>query len=202
MTGFDEHYASEQQRRSRNRLRRFVKNFYLQHVLADVKGASIDFGCGAGQMLRLLPAGSVGFELNPVLVDALTREGLVVHRNSGTMQDFDLAPLHGNFGTLVISHVLEHLNDPASALQRLMTACSRLGVQRIIAVVPGLKGYRSDATHNTFIDRRYAESHFRDLDKEFALSGINYFPGNWEWLGPLYVFHEMKLVFDRRTPAA
>jgi hypothetical protein len=199
MTGFDEDYAREQQRRSRSRLRSFVKNFYLQHVLADVKGPSIDYGCGAGQMLRLLPKGSVGFELNPVLVDALTREGLVVHRSSGSMSDFDLASLNGSFNTLIISHVLEHLVDPASALKRLMAACSRLGVQRIIAVVPGLKGYQSDATHNTFIDRRFADSNFRDLDKEFVLSAVSYFPGNWEWIGRYYVFHEMKLIFDRRT---
>jgi hypothetical protein len=201
MTGFDEHYANEQLLRSQNKLRKFVKGFYLQHALADVRGATIDYGCGAGQLLRLLPDGSVGFELNPVLIERLIKDGLVVYRSHGEMSDFDLAPLGGKFDSLVISHVLEHLVDPAAALNRLMLACSRLGVQRIIAIVPGLKGYRSDDTHKTFIDRQYVESNFRNLNDAFALSKISYFPGNREWLGRFYIFHEMKLVFDRRVPA-
>lgn len=195
---FDQHYAAEQLRRARHPFRRFVKGFYLRNLLKDVRGPAIDFGCGAGQLLAVLPPGSVGLEVNKYLIEALSVTGLKVLQAEGSMDDFKLtgfAP--GVFGTLVIAHVLEHLPDPAQALHRLLDASVRLGIERVIVVVPGSKGYASDRTHKTFIDKTYVETRLLDPECGFVRSSIGYFPGPWEWIGRYFVFHEMKIVFDR-----
>lgn len=195
---FDRDYAATQLQRSRHPLRRIVKGWYLRQVLMRVDGPTIDFGCGAGQLLRRLPAGSVGLEVNPFLIEALRATGLDVRAAGGDLGDFDLPGLAiGRYRSLVISHVLEHLPDPAAALQRLLAACGRLGVQRVVAVVPGAKGYASDPTHRTFIDRRYVQQHLPARSEGFERVSMGYFPGPWEVLGRAYTFHEMILVYRR-----
>jgi len=196
---FDDEYAEEQLRRSRHPFRRFVKNFYLRNVLRDVRGATIDFGCGAGQLLAKLPPGSVGLELNPHLIKELIRAGFDVRQAAGAMTDFDLGQFEpGRYETLVISHVLEHFADPIAAVTRLLAAAERLRVGRIIVIVPGAKGFASDRTHLTFINRDYLESHFsRGGVATYRQTRLSYFPGPWEWVGKYFVFHEMKVVYDR-----
>lgn len=199
--GFDRHYADEQIRRRRHPLRRWVKSFYLRNILADVRGPTIDFGCGAGQLLERLPAGSVGLELNPHLLEFLRGLGLEAWPSDGSNDAFALRTLPARtFRTLVIAHVLEHLDDPPQALATLMAAARRLGVERVIVVVPGIKGFASDATHRTFIDRAFAETRLADLGQGYRLRSLAYFPGPWAWIGRTFVFHEMKLVFD--SPSA
>lgn len=194
---FDQAYAAEQLRRSRHPLRRLIKAFYIRNMLGHVCGPTIDFGCGAGQLLRRLPVGSEGLELNPHLVRALSADGLKVHQARGDLSDFDLAGFAPDrFRSLVIAHVLEHLPDPVAALAQLLRACARLGIERVIVVVPGAKGYASDRTHKTFIDRVYLDRHLTSVFEGYARTAPSYFPGP-ENISPLFVFHEMLVRFDR-----
>jgi SAM-dependent methyltransferase len=196
---FDRAYADEQLRRSHQPFRRFIKGFYLRNVLRDVRGPCIDFGCGAGQLLEKLSPGSKGLELNPFLVESLTKIGLFVNQANGIENDFELIEFEeGKFKTLVISHVLEHLAEPAKALRVLFSACHRLGITRVIVIVPGKKGYQSDKTHKTFIDQNYIETNLSNSYDGFVRSSISFFPGPWEWIGRYYIFHEMKVIFDRK----
>lgn len=195
---FDDQYAAEQLRRSRHPLRRVVKRFYLRNILRDVRGPTIDFGCGAGQLLARLPPGSVGMEVNPYLIKSLRKSGLSVRQALGCQRDFTLEAFEpGGFRTLVIAHVLEHLEDPVAALRLLFSSCRRLGIERVIAVVPGHKGFSSDATHRTFIDRNFLYDEVPQGLDGFWCSSASFFPLPWEWVGRHYVFHEMKVVFDR-----
>lgn len=195
--GFSEAYADEQLRRSRHPLRRFIKGFYLRSVLPHVEGPTIDFGCGAGQLLERLPAGSTGLELNPFLIRQLSAQGLDARPSTADEVAFDLRSLQpGCYRTLVISHVLEHLPDPTAMFGRLLRACRRLGVRRVIVIVPGAKGYASDATHRCFIDWAYAASHgWRQLEG-FQLTARRFFPWPRERGGDWFVYNEMQLMFD------
>ncbi len=196
--GFDARYAREQLRRSRHPIRRMVKGFYLRSLLSLVRGPTIDYGCGAGQLLALLPAGSLGLEVNPHLIAAHSRAGLSVRQWQLDELGFDLPRIApGQFRTLVISHVLEHLPDPTAALSRLMRACQRLGITRVIAVVPGAKGYASDATHRTFIDTGFVIAQGWKHLAGYALTQQRHFPLPWEGGGQIYVYNEMHLVFDQ-----
>lgn len=198
---FDRRYSTEQLRRSRHPLRRFVKGFYLRHILHDVlHGPCIDFGCGAGQLLARLPSGSVELEVNPHLIESLASAGLMARQARGEMRDFELSGFDpGSFRTLVIAHVLEHIPDPVAALLALLAACRRIGIERVGVIVPGAKGHAADDTHKTFIDRAYLESSVPQSAEGFIRSHVSYFPGPWEWVGRYFVFHEMKVVFDCAT---
>jgi len=195
---FDSEYAKEQIRRSQQPLRRFIKGFYLKNMLRQIDGPTIDFGCGAGQLLKRLPKGSEGLEVNPFLITELQKSGLTVHRANANLEDFELLPFRDNFfRTLIIAHVLEHLPDPSAALKVLFAACQRIGVRRVVIVVPGAKGFKSDHTHKTFINHAYVTENIPSKCSGFNRSNLSYFPGPWEFIGEYYVFHEMMVVYDR-----
>jgi SAM-dependent methyltransferase len=194
---FGDAYAEQQVHRSQHPLRRAVKTLYLRNVLSYVRGPSIDFGCGAGQLLERLPAGSVGLELNPALIAHLKRKGLNVLHYDGVRDSFRLTPVAaGTYSTVIMAHVLEHFADAAQVLRILLATCRRLGVTRFILVVPGWKGYLSDPTHKTFVDRSYLEREKLHHCDGYRLSTIHYFPIDVEAIGKYFVFHEMIAVFD------
>jgi SAM-dependent methyltransferase len=193
---FDQTYATEQLRRSRHPLRRLIKKFYLDRVLREVRGATIDFGCGAGQLLARLPIGSVGLEVNPHLVKALQQAGMNARYYDAMADDFSLSELEaGCYKALIISHVLEHFEDSAAVMRKLWRACARLGVETIVAVVPGAKGYASDATHKTFVTEKYLRENALMQCEGYVLDKAEYFPINVASVGEYFVFHELKLVY-------
>lgn len=196
---FGQAYAAEQLRRSRHPLRRTIKKFYLDRVLRELRGATIDFGCGAGQLLARLPAGSVGLEVNPHLVEALRNEGLDARLYDAYADDFSLSLLEGGrYESFTISHVLEHFGDSASVMHKLWRACARLGVTTIVAVVPGAKGYASDPTHKTFITREWVRDNNLEQCEGYALDRADYFPIDKASVGDWFVFHELHLVYRRK----
>ncbi|MEO8026050.1 MAG: class I SAM-dependent methyltransferase [Bryobacteraceae bacterium] len=197
---FDGSYADEQLRRARHPLRRAVKHFYLENILKEVTGPTVDLGCGAGQLLRRLPAGSMGLEVNRGLIDSLKAEGLPVERYDASADDFGLTALaHGRYETLVMAHVLEHFSDAEAVLRKLLASCGRLGISKVILVVPGARGFASDATHKTFVNRAYVEKHQLGSCDRFRLTSARHFPLNAESIGRLFVFHELMLVYTADT---
>jgi SAM-dependent methyltransferase len=195
---FDAGYAKEQLRRSRHPLRRLIKRFYIRNILREVTGPSIDFGCGAGQLLSQLPAGSIGLEVNPFWVEALREKGLEVMHYDADRDRFSLGGLsQKRYSTFIMAHVLEHFSDAATVLRTLLRSCRRLAVERFILVVPGWKGYLSDPTHKTFVDRAYLEREALLLCEGYRLKHMRYFPINQETLGRYFVFHELIAVLHR-----
>jgi len=195
---FDAVYAAEQLRRSQHPLRRLIKRFYLDHVLQDVHGPTIDLGCGAGQLLARLPAGSLGVEVNPVLVEHLRTAGMNVLGYDAVSDGFNLTGFRENYyRTLVISHVLEHFEDAASVIRALWRSCARLGIETIVAIVPGAKGYASDPTHKTFVDLGFIEIQGLRRVEGFELVRSRYFPIDRADIGDYFTFHELKLVYSR-----
>ncbi len=196
-SSFGETYALEQLRRAKHPVRRLLKKLYVSRLLRKVSGATLDYGCGAGQLLARLPPGSLGLESNPTLVAALQFAGLPVRQWTHREDGFDLPGLetHG-FETLVISHVLEHLCNPCDAFRRLLIASRELGVKRVLVVVPGERGYKSDQTHKTFIDMDWIVGQgWRSFD-HFKMTAHEFFPLPWEAAGRLFIYNELHLTFD------
>jgi SAM-dependent methyltransferase len=195
---FDQNYALEQLRRSYHPLRRMVKHLYINNILTDVlDGPAIDFGCGAGQLLSRLPDGSMGLEINPYLIASLRERGLKVLQARANMEDFELVDFAPNFfKTLIISHVLEHLQNPVEVLSVLLRACKRIGVKRVIIVVPCAKGFDSDSTHKSFIDQAYLEANFPIPGDGFKYESFTNFPLPLPWLGRFFVYQELKILLD------
>lgn len=194
---YDATYADRQLSRSRNPFRRLVKGFYLRDLMREVRGPTIDFGCGAGQILARLPAGSLGLEVNATLVEALRSSGLnaQLYDPASDRLRFEGLP-SGHFQTFVMSHVLEHFDDAADGLRQILRACHRLKTSRVVIVVPGEKGYAFDKTHRSFVNYDYLQRH-QLLDCEgYRVSTLRYFPINHEAVGKYFTFHELKVIYD------
>lgn len=195
---YDEVYATRQLNRSRNPLRRLVKGFYLRDLLKDVVGPTIDFGCGAGQLLARLPEKSIGLEVNAALVKHLRAEGKNVQLYIPERDKLSFSDLMPNlYQTFVMSHVLEHFEDAADGLRQILRACDRLGVKRLIVIVPGWKGYAFDETHRSFVNPDYLKKHSLLKCGDYSVAKMCYFPINVERIGSVFTFHELKVVYDK-----
>jgi hypothetical protein len=73
---YDLNYMKKQ--RERSLLRKYVRSFYLKNINKFVLGKAIDFGCGVGTLLKLLPPGSLGYEINRAAVDFCKTAGMNV----------------------------------------------------------------------------------------------------------------------------
>jgi SAM-dependent methyltransferase len=198
---FGHDYARRQIERQRDPFRKLVKSFYVSRVLRHVEGPAIDLGCGAGQILERLPAGSLGIEVNPYLIEDLTRRGLRAMPAERSQGAFNLKALRPNeFGTLVLSHVLEHFENAHQVLHNLLRDCAELGISTVIIVVPGETGFSSDPTHKTFISMDYLRSHQMLACEGFHVSHASHFPGNLKFIGKLFIYHELMVVYRRLRP--
>lgn len=197
---FGKDYAANQIARQRNPFRKLIKSFYVSRVVRYVDGPAIDLGCGAGQILERLPQGSLGIEVNPYLVKYLAGRGFRVLPAVAAKSGFDLSQIEKNeFKSLVLSHVLEHFDNAHHVLQALLRDCGNLGIETVIIVVPGANGYRSDATHKTFVDMNYLRKNSMIVCEGFKLAEHSYFPLNIRFIGELFIYHELMLIYRKST---
>lgn len=197
MTTYGEDYTRYQL--DRGAIRRWIRHFYIESARAQLRGPTVDFGCGVGELLRRLPAGSVGLEINPVSVAHCNRLGLDARVYDADLDDWALGVLDASDGleSLVVSHVLEHLDGAAEKLHKLLVAAGRLGIKRVLVIVPGKRGYASDETHRTFVDTGLLSEPGIVAGTGFALSGSRYFPGDARWIGDVFTHHELQVTFER-----
>lgn len=200
MTGGGASYNEEYTRcqAERSVLRRLVRRFYLRHTLRYVGGKAVDFGCGVGSLLTLLPPGSIGYEINEATVRHCRERGLDVRLYRPEVDRYRFEDCRrGEFSTFIMVHVLEHLELPQDVLRTVMGSCLRLGIGRVIVVVPGRKGFRHDETHRTFVDRDYIDSHgMRELEG-YRIVHEGYFPIPLSRAGSFFTHNEYMMVYDR-----
>ncbi|WP_416203264.1 class I SAM-dependent methyltransferase [Xanthomonas euvesicatoria] len=200
MTEFGAAYTEYQVNRSR--LRKLVRRIYLHSAQTLLRGPTLDFGCGVGELLERLPGGSRGLEYNQATVRYCRERGLAVDHYDGESDDWSLGVLAdgARFESMVISHVLEHLEQPEEVLRKLAAAARRLGVRRILVVVPGRAGFRTDATHRTFVDAELLSRPGLLGGAGFGLCRRRYFPGNVRALGNWLTHHELQALFVANDP--
>lgn len=196
MTRFEQSYTTYLQDRS-SIGNWILHNVYLRYTASLTRGCVIDFGCGIGDLLRYCAPGSIGLDVNKSSVDVCVQSGLDARVYDPERDDYSLRSLEpGRFGTLVISHVLEHLHEPDQVLRKLLAGCRRLQVQRLIVKVPCQKGFRHDATHVTMIDPAYLEAKSLLLVEGFQVSKRRFFPFNLAFVGNFFTFNELIVVYD------
>lgn len=198
MNLYDETYTRYQLDRSG--LRKRVRQFYLDSAASKLRGCTVDFGCGVGELLERLPAGSVGLEINPASVEHCRAKGLDARVYDADCDDWSLGVLDPkqDLRSLVVSHVLEHLQQPMDKLNRLLRACDRVGITRALVIVPGRRGYASDDTHRTFVDLPMLSHSDTLAGTGFEVVDSQYFPGNLRTLGDVFPHHELQVSYRAR----
>ena len=180
---------------NRSALRKFVRRLYLNKAAKALIGPTLDFGCGVGELLARLPEGSKGLEYNHVSVDFCRQKGLDVEWYDGYADDWRLSvlPEGSCFQSMVISHVLEHLEEPMSVLRALLQWAESASVRRVLIIVPGRVGYDSDATHRTYIDWSMLRN-FLATERRWTVAQRGYFPINMERMGDLFRYSELQVL--------
>lgn len=192
-TQFDSAYTDYQLNRSA--FRKTVRRLYLRRAASQLSGATLDFGCGVGELLACLPAGSKGLEYNKATVQVCVANGLDVEFYDGTADDWSLSPVTSRDGlsSMVISHVLEHLDEPMEILRKLLHAAGEIGVRHVLVIVPGKAGYRSDPTHRTFVDERMLRG---AIPGHWRVRHSFHFPFNIKRVGDIFLYNELHLLID------
>ncbi len=192
-------YTRYQLRRSF--VRKFVRRAYLRSAARKLVGPTLDFGCGVGELLTRLPTGSRGVEYNRDTVAYCQRNGLPVDFYDGVTDDWSLGSIaqSGQFQSMVVSHVLEHLDAPAAILSKLLRAADDKGMQRVLVIVPGAAGFRTDPTHTVFVDYGLLAGEQVQLPSGWRRSPPHYFPINLQRFGDVLTHHELQVVFSKRV---
>jgi SAM-dependent methyltransferase len=102
-----------------------------------IGGTLLEIGCGSGDQLKILQEVGwkvCGIEIGPAAASH-ARENLGLDVKTGTLENTELPP--ASFDTIILSHVLEHLPDPANVLARVHALLKPNG-QLYLAVPSGV----------------------------------------------------------------
>lgn len=188
-------YLSYQE--NRGFLRKLVRKLYLKKIVDYCLGNSIDIGCGNGSLLQILGDDSVGFEVNQEAVKLCKNKNLDVYEipeNNPWNTVKKHLPL--NCQTIVLSHVLEHIENPEFFLTQLLDFAINYKIKRIVLVSPGKKGFLSDKTHIKFICANWLKKN--NFIEKYSLKIVKnlHFPFNNHKVGHLFTHNEWHLVAD------
>lgn len=191
---FDDRYTRYQSDRSA--LRKFVRKLYLKRAASQLRGRTLDFGCGVGELLAWLPPGSRGVEYNRATVDHCRARGLDVQFYDGGTDDWSLSMLDAadGFESMVVSHVLEHLDAPQDVLRKLLAAAVRLGIRDVLVIVPGRAGFRIDPTHRVMVDEAMLRA---AVSSPWQVARVFRFPFDVERVGDVFVYNELHVKLVR-----
>jgi putative flippase GtrA len=197
---YDDAYARAQIARSRDPLRRLVRAYYLRDIVRHVEGPAVDVGCGSGDLLARLPDGSLGLEINPAAVAYGRSIGLHVdlYDPESDGYRFEMLPPH-KYRTVLFTHVLEHLDNPEQVLEAVFDAAPRTGIERVVVTLPCERGFAFDPTHRTFVNEPYLRDRGLFCRDDFSPLVVRRFPVNLRWLGRIYTFLELRVVFQRNV---
>jgi Methyltransferase domain len=185
---------------NRSFIRKKIRTFYLADIKKYCTGKTVDFGCGVGELLKTLPEGSKGFEINKVVVEFCKKSGLDVTHYSPETDNYEFRMFEkGTFETFTMNHVLEHLENTAFVMGKIFESCYQAGITRIVFTVPGHKGYKTDATHRTFVNMDFIKNNGLLNNKYYQLKIHKYFPVNSETFSRYFTHNELRLVFDKKV---
>ena len=182
----------------RSYLQKIIRKIYLYDIKKYCIGKTIDLGCGVGELLQVLPNGSMGFEVNFVAVNYCRSKGLNVMLFEPDKDDYSFQLIEKNsYESFTMNHVLEHLEDAYAVINKIFAACYKLGIKRLVFTVPGIKGFQSDKTHKVFIDLNFFRTNGLLNNDHYRLQKWKYFPFNHKSFSKIFVHNELRLVFDR-----
>lgn len=135
----------------------------------------LDAGCGAGLILRHLPAGSVGVDINP---RNIKRAKKYSPKARLVLADIEKLPFkNGEFSTIVCTEVIEHQPDPRKTLSELKRVLKKNGV--LIGSVPSsmpiwsLRFLSSTCPRGEPFHKNYKKNELKKLFSGFKILKLN-----------------------------
>lgn len=171
----------------------YLETFIYPRYVKELRPGNVcDLGCGFGAFLAYATKKKIpvtGIDSNPALVEHCQQGGWQVSLDNLVSPSLSYTPA----SNVLCDNVLEHLTG-----EQIDTFLSNLprflqpGGCALFAV-PNRKGYASDPTHKTFVDRALLEG----MAKRHGLTLNHAFlhPLPWKWLGDRYIFNMTVMVF-------
>jgi ubiquinone/menaquinone biosynthesis C-methylase UbiE len=136
----------------------------------------LDAGCGTGLNLRHLPRGSTGLDINPRNLEVVRAR---VPDCRPVLGDLESMPFSdGTFGTVLCTEVLEHVPDPARALEEIRRVLRPGGV--LIGSVPArswiwrLRFLSTTCPRDEPFHNEYTTSEVRGMLRDFEIVKVGY----------------------------
>lgn len=95
----------------------------------------------------------------------------------------------------MISHVLEHFEKPFEILEKIILSSRKLGITRLVIIVPGESGYKLDKTHRYFV-RKHELVNFFNNKEGARIIGAKLFPFNFDFVSKLFAYNELQVVVE------
>jgi hypothetical protein len=97
---------------NRSKIRRVIRRTYLKDIQQYCIGKTIDFGCGIGELLKILPKGSIGYEVNKIAVEFCISKGLQVEFYDSENDNYQFKMIKKDeYRSFTMNHLLEHLTN-------------------------------------------------------------------------------------------
>src|SRR5688500_1395110 len=112
----------------------YRKLWLYPRLMRHLSGRVLDVGCGIGDLLAAR-RGSVGVDINPLLVDWCRRRGL----EAKVMEDGRIPFADHSFDSATLDNVLEHVLAPTLLLAEIRRVLVPGGT--LIVGVPGIRGF-------------------------------------------------------------
>jgi len=135
--------------------------FFISPVVRQFYGAVLDMGCGPGIYLEKYSGPCLGIDAHPDNVEICLRKGI-----RAEVGDVNTFVRENTFDTILLSHVLEHLDNPARAIENAYRSLKTGG--RLIIIVPCYAGFvaglREDVGHKHFVAEEDIRQFFKSLN--------------------------------------
>ena len=179
-----------------NLFRSFIRrSFYIRNILKFVKGKTIDFGCGVGEVLKYLPDGSLGLDPDNTSVKYCQSRNLNAKFYDIKKAKYSLEFLKNQkFETLLMNHVLEHIDNPEKVMTKLLEESKKINLKKIIVVVPCKIGYEADETHVQYIIKDFFENNIKS--PHYKIVHTKYYPINNRFIGNIFRYQELVIVYE------
>lgn len=169
----------------------WARSFFFVSLHSYLKGDVLDLGCGIGEVTNHVEAQNkyFGVDINPLCVNFLREKGFWAEVGSA----YEIPMNAASVDVVLMSHVLEHLDDPTRALSEISRVLRSSGL--LIVIVPMIKGFHNDPTHRIFYNR--------DLLRKFAeknhyeVRSISLFPLPFEVMGNFFYFFEYRMIAQK-----
>ncbi len=175
----------------RSRFQLWMRSFFFSPLRQYLKGNVLDLGCGIGEIANYVESQEhyFGLDINPYCVEYLQRKGLWSKIGSVYQIPLDASSMD----VIILSHVLEHLEEPDTALAEISRVLKPSGT----FIVPMHHGYTTDETHRIF----YQPKQLAELAQKhnYHVKSISIFPIPWEFLGELFYFFEYRMIAQKQT---